>query len=399
MGNHPGKTPVTPSPSHPNYELPWRNRIVSEFKSQELKPIPFEGTLRFFTPTLFFKDAVSRCVLEEVELARLICPRVVVYAENRIGEMSGAARSWTEFSQDVDQEKDILIYHYSIGTESLKQALKHPVRKHAIYHGITPPALVRVFSPETAELCEKGITEFPLLNEFQSWMTNSEFLMGELQAFESTPHKKWILPPFLTLDKWDDIGSEAILPETDSASGLLLYVGRRNPSKNLEGLIEVLFEIRKLGNYRLVIAGTGATPSYHTELQNLIDAKGLQDHVRFIDEPSDQGLKFLYEASDALITTSLHEGFCVPLAEAMKLGLPAFAFPNSALQQTLGSTSPALVPGKPAESAERIHRVLENASTRDQLIAEQGRQYRSRFSDRAVLNGYYNYFKHIMTHE
>lgn len=368
-------------------------------KQLGLGRIPFLGTIHFFTPTLFFKDAVSRCVLEEVEMARLICDRIEVYAENRIGEMSTAARPWSDFFDRVDPEKDVLIYHYSIGTDSLKQVVDHPVSKHVVYHGITPPALVETFSPETAALCKKGIEEFSLLNNFKTWATNSEFLMKELESAETGIHKKWILPPFLVLDKWDDIRSESILPSLPPQAKQLLYVGRRNPSKNIEALVHILAEIRKLGDYRLIIAGTGATPLYHLEIQNLINSSGLQDCVRFIDEPSDQGLKYLYESSAALVTTSLHEGFCVPLAEAMKLGVPAFAFPNSALQQTLGSTSPALIPGNAAESARIIHAKLEDEDSREKIVKVQYQQYLTRFSDPVAIGDYFRFFKSILNHD
>jgi len=75
------------------------------------------------------------------------------------------------------------------------------------------------------------------------------------------------------------------------------------------------------------------------------------------------------------VTASSHEGFCVPLVEAMAFGVPVVARACGAIPETLDGAGLA-VPGDagPLLFAEAVHEVLTNGTLRDDLVRRgQGR--------------------------
>ncbi len=77
-------------------------------------------------------------------------------------------------------------------------------------------------------------------------------------------------------------------------------------------------------------------PPYTTALHRFIDDMGLHDAVTFTGVLSDADLAATMAASDVLVVTSQHEGFGVPVLEAMSLGLPVVANRAGALPEVVG---------------------------------------------------------------
>jgi glycosyltransferase involved in cell wall biosynthesis len=95
----------------------------------------------------------------------------------------------------------------------------------------------------------------------------------------------------------------------------------------------------------------------------------LGDSVRLHGSVSDAELGAFYEASDVLVCVSEHEGFCVPLIEAMYHGLPVVAFAAGAVPETLGSAGLVLDTKGPARIAAAAHRVVSDDVLRAEMVA------------------------------
>ena len=92
-----------------------------------------------------------------------------------------------------------------------------------------------------------------------------------------------------------------------------------------------------------------------------------------------------YRGSTALLTMSEHEGFCVPLLEAMHSDLPIVATNSGAIPETLGRAGILLDDRSPEHAAVALERVVHDAQLRKDLVA-QGRRQLIGFSADAVAD-------------
>jgi glycosyltransferase involved in cell wall biosynthesis len=110
-------------------------------------------------------------------------------------------------------------------------------------------------------------------------------------------------------------------------------------------------------------------------LEHLVTALGLGECVTLTGSVSQAALVSYYRAADVFVCLSQHEGFCVPLLEAMWHAVPVVALVSSAVPETLGPAGvllPSRPGGGPAGSAlvaAAVHRVLDDRSLRGALIA------------------------------
>ena len=88
-------------------------------------------------------------------------------------------------------------------------------------------------------------------------------------------------------------------------------------------------------------------------------------HIKF-----DEILAY-YRLADLFLCQSEHEGFCVPLVEAMSFGIPVVAYDSSAIAETLGDSSFLLKEKNPAETAAVMHRILTDPELRQTILADE----------------------------
>src|SRR5206468_1149679 len=94
--------------------------------------------------------------------------------------------------------------------------------------------------------------------------------------------------------------------------------------------------------------------------------------VHFVGQLDDDELSRSYHSADALVMPSLHEGFCVPVLEAMACGLPVIASRSAALPETVGDAGLTFVPGNVDDLVSQIRRVIPGGrgSCRAESVAE-----------------------------
>ena len=138
----------------------------------------------------------------------------------------------------------------------------------------------------------------------------------------------------------------------------LLYVGRRDPYKNLPGLICAFAEIRHayVEPVTLVIAGPG--DARYPEPEQAVQSLGLNGSVIFTGHMSDEQLMGLYEAASVFVFPSLYEGFGLPPLEAMHFGVPVVASRSASLPEVLGSAAVLVDAADPGAMARAVLRVL-----------------------------------------
>jgi glycosyltransferase involved in cell wall biosynthesis len=177
----------------------------------------------------------------------------------------------------------------------------------------------------------------------------------------------------------------------------LLTVGRIAPNKRLEDVIKTFYFYRRLdpGSRLLLVGSAVDTEGYLVGLRKLALDLGLADAVVFTGGVSQAELCTYYRLASAYLCLSEHEGFCVPLLEAMHFDRPVVAHASTGIPYTMGSAGLLLAERDFPTIAEVIHEVVREPALRDAVVAGQrerlkafdaetiGAQLRRHLTDRA----------------
>lgn len=230
-----------------------------------------------------------------------------------------------------------LIYHHSIGSELTEYAIAHPSAKCLIYHNITPAEFFLPYRPEFAKLLEKGRAELKQLAQyFPLSVGDSAYNAAELAASDFS--EPGVLPIAINPKKWDMPADETLMKKLQDGKANLLFVGRLAPNKRQEHLLEAFAHYLTMDQeVRLILAGYGdASDPYYRYLIHCIQKWNLTHHVMLTGQVNHAQLLAFYRTAHLLWSMSEHEGFCVPLVEAMWFDIPVLAYKSSAVPETLG---------------------------------------------------------------
>lgn len=185
-----------------------------------------------------------------------------------------------------------------------------------VYHNITPIELVT--SEAHRELVAASLAQKHNLALCDFVICDSEFNRDDLIDFGLPPEKLRVihLPASVPV-----VRRVSLLRRNPPNRTELLFVGRFVQAKGLFELLDAFEALVSGGstNAFLTLAGS-ATFSDRTFLKRLhqrLADSGLGERIRVVDSPSDRELSDLYSAADALVIPSHHEGYCVPVVEAL----------------------------------------------------------------------------------
>jgi glycosyltransferase involved in cell wall biosynthesis len=275
----------------------------------------------------------------------------------------------------VSSPENVAVLHFSIGSPLSAYVRSLPDRKIMIYHNITPKDYFVGVSERVYYIAKSGRKELAsLAGRMDLCLCDSEFNRKDLlelgyENVEVFP----ILTDFSLLNVRPD---EKVLETYRDDWKNLLFVGRIAPNKKQEDVIRVFYYYKKFINprSRLLLVGTARqTPRYLTILKSLVQRLALPD-VTFAGAVTQSELVAYYRAADVLVCMSEHEGFCVPLVEAMHFRVPIVAFDAGAVAETLAGAG-LLVKEKDHQSiAEIIDLLLSDERLRSRVLAVQDRR-------------------------
>ena len=265
----------------------------------------------------------------------------------------------------------ILIVHHSMGYDICEWIAALPARKVLMYHNITPPEFLRD-APIYARYAKLGREQLELLRDsVVTALADSEYNAIELRERGYTSA---ITCPFLfDVDEMLSKAGSRTERATD-APFTVLFVGRIIGSKGQADLVDAFAEFRKSwSRARLVLVGRISSPddAYVQDIRRRIAAHNLGDDVLLTGAVSDEDLQGWYASADVYVSLSLHEGFGVPLVEAMAHGLPVIAWPAGAVAYTLGDAATLLANRSPSTTATAILDIASNPKRARAKVAEQ----------------------------
>lgn len=223
----------------------------------------------------------------------------------------------------VDSD-DALLLSYSTFQPQLTTLLEIPCRKMVYFHGITPVDLLIDQDPAAAYWSSKALLQLPMLAACDAIIGNSNWNLSELKKHlpPNVDDRKFSVVPPVTPDMPLYYRRHHQTPVV-GAELQLLTVGRIAPHKKLEDVLAMTAEANRRGHpTRLVVVGNATSLDYMSFLGKEVIRLGLGKRVEFKGHISDEELSACLDRAQLLVSASRHEGFCIPVLEAMYTGLP-----------------------------------------------------------------------------
>ena len=294
-----------------------------------------------------------------------------VYALEMDSDLAGDGRTFAEWR--AGGKDDVVILHFALPSP-LSAALKsHAGRRVLIHHNITPPEFFQGFDPEMARICTIGREELRgLASSVELALGDSEFNRRELE--EAGFPRTGVLPIYLDFARYQGPGNRVLSHELGEASNLL-FVGRISPNKRQEDLIRLASYWKRFISPDVKLFLVGKIPkkrAYFDCLQALAYELGFTPfEVVFTGHVAHDDLLAYYQKARVLVSMSAHEGFGVPLVEAMLMDLPVLARAETAVPFTLGGAGVQFRGASLAEVAEMAHTLATDEGLRGEVLSGQ----------------------------
>jgi glycosyltransferase involved in cell wall biosynthesis len=319
-------------------------------------------------PTFSPGDAIGNEVIEINKTLTKWGYKSQIYAENIHPEMT--AKKHLEYDK-VSSKDNLLIFHFSIGSDISHYVRKLPDKKIIRYHGITPERYLYGINDYIQHLLVRGREELKLYPELTDMaLANSRYTQLELSnlGFKRTE----IFPLLLDLNIYDKNPNENLISRFKDNYVNILFVGRVIPQKN-QHIILKIFSYYKLLNPRsrlFLIGNFEGCENYFNQLQEIVRKLKLKDvHIPGKVPMSD--LISYYKLADVFLCMSEWETFCVPLVESMYFDTPVLAYNRTAIPDTLGNSGILINKLKSDEIAEMIDLVVKDEAFRNKIIRKQ----------------------------
>jgi glycosyltransferase involved in cell wall biosynthesis len=269
-------------------------------------------------------------------------------------------------------ESDICLHHYGIASPATEIFLASAAKKIMVYHNITPAEYFAGFDDAVAaQLRAARLALHEVARRSDAVWTVSRFNASELKAEGIDGVKVFPLPfsprpPGMPPDP-------LILGKFAGPSKNILAVGRIAPNKRIEDLIMAFAWYHLVINpfSRLIIVGSKRSAArYYTMLRMLVGDLDLSN-VCFEGFASPAGLLAYYGVADLFVSASAHEGYCLPLVEAMDHGIPVIARAAGGTPEAMDGAGVLYEDLAPAELGALFDRVLTDTALRKEILTSQ----------------------------
>jgi len=290
-------------------------------------------------------------------------------------ELRGDVRS---FSEPAARRGDVTIFHFALPSPMTEAFAALDGARVLQYHNITP---ARFFAPYDAglfRLAALGRQELrSLAGRVDLALGDSDFNRRELEELGFA--RTGVMPIAVNLERITEAPRRPAL-EKILGDGLInmLFVGRIAPNKRIEDHIRLaeLYKRYVDSYYRFIFVGRcDGLPRYYAQVRALVaEFKMLPDRFWFTGPVPDDDLAAFYRWADVYVSLSEHEGFCVPLLEAMAADVPVLAYAAGAVPETLGGAGMLFEPKDLELAAEMLGTLVYDRPVRDRVIAGQRRR-------------------------
>lgn len=339
--------------------------------------------IAMLVPGLAPHDAVSNDALGMTAALRAQGHEVALFSPSVRGideavQEPGTIEAWLRSSEDV------VLYHYCVGWD-LPLALFGRTRARRVlrYHNITPPEFFEGWSEGYVAACSDGRRQLDAYAAMgcELYLGDSPYNLEDFIQRDVPATRCAVLPPFHEIEQLRTLEADA--RRLPAGAPLLLMVGRISPNKAYFDLVDALAAaVATAPHAHLLLVGK-LDPNlarYGDAFRQRVAARGLDGHITWLQDANGAELRAAFDRADALVMLSEHEGFCVPVVEAMALGTPVVARASSALPWTVGDAGLVWDSADPHLVAASVLRIARDGELRDGLRQRGRRRYDDTFA-------------------
>lgn len=282
------------------------------------------------------------------------------------------------FSDPSARTGDVTMFHFALPSPMTAAFASLSGGRVLQYHNITPAAFFAPYDPQLFRLAAIGREELrTLVGHVDLALGDSEFNRRELEAMGFAP--TGVMPIAVNTERITGAPRRPAL-ERILADGLIniLFVGRIVPNKRIEDHIRLaeLYKRYVDSYYRFIFVGRhDGVPRYYAMIRALmVELQMLPDRFIFTGPVPDADLAAYYRWADAYVSLSEHEGFCVPLVEAMAADVPVLAYAAGAVPETMGGAGVVFAPKDLELAAETLASLVYDRRVRERVIEGQRRR-------------------------
>lgn len=330
-----------------------------------------EGKLRVFqiVSTLNFGDAVGNDVMairralmeggyETAIFTGNIHPKIPINTAYPIAAMPQL------------YSKDILIYHFAAGDPLAEYVRTLPCCKVMRYHNVTPPGFFKPYDRNAAKISALGLKQLKALKrDIDYGMVDSAYNKSDLQeAGYCCPID--VVPVLIPFSDYEQTPDEKVVKKYQDDWVNIVFVGRVAPNKRIEDVISgyAAYKEKYNAKSRLFLVGNyKEEDAYYQKLAKKVFEEDIRDVV-FTGHISFAAILAYYVVADVFLCMSEHEGFCVPLLEAMYFNVPIIAYNSTAVPDTLGNAGILLDRKEPEYVASKIDEMLSSEELKKKYV-------------------------------
>jgi glycosyltransferase involved in cell wall biosynthesis len=279
-----------------------------------------------WVPTLHEGDAIGDSARLMRRALRAWGHEADIFALEVDERLRGEAMAYGEWRPGGPQ--DVVLFHYALPSPLTEGFRRASGRRILLHHNITPPEFFLGYDPEMARICRLGQEQLASLRDCADLgLADSEFNRLELEraGFGRTG----VLPIYLDFARYREPPNRVLLNALRDGRTNLLFVGRVAPNKRHEDLIRLVSVWKRYisSDVRLLLVGKLPRRRHYLDaLQALMYEEGLTPwEVVFTGHVEHDDLLACYAAADLFVSMSEHEGFGLPLVEAMLMNVPILA--------------------------------------------------------------------------
>jgi L-malate glycosyltransferase len=322
------------------------------------------GALHQIIPVLDPGDAASSHTLIAQKVLRRMGLASDIFAETC--NVPGGAKPLADYAGEP------VVYQLAIGSVAADRIMELRPALAVNSHNLTPTSFFEQWDPGLIHGTAWGQRQLRSLAKVADLGFGvSRFNTAELDAagFRHTATAPFLFDPSRLQTDIDPAEVDRLRSTATGAQWL--FVGRLVPNKAQHEIIRAFALYRSTidPGARLHLVGGASSPRYETALRAYVTKLGLDGAAVLTGPVAAPVLAAHYAAADVFVCLSRHEGFCVPLVEAMHRRVPIVAAANAAIPETAGDAAVLLTAPSAADVAVAVERVVSDATLRDALVA------------------------------